>query len=67
MAGCKTILIFDNYESDPFEVTNGLNQGDPPSSVFYSFYNANLITPSPNPNEPKSAFIDDTVGEGQTD
>jgi hypothetical protein len=61
MAGHKTILIFDDYESDPFEVTNGLDQGNPPSSVFYGFYNANLIIPSPNPNELKSAFVDDTV------
>ena len=59
MAGHKTILIFDNYKSDPFEVTNGLDQGDPPSSVFYSSYNANLIIPSPN--ELKSAFIDNTI------
>jgi hypothetical protein len=61
MAGRKTILVFDDYESEPFEVTNGLDQGDPPSSVFYSFYNADLIAPSPNPNELKSAFVDDTV------
>jgi len=61
MAGRKTILVFEDYESDPFEVTNGLDQGDPPSSVFYGFYNANFIAPSPNPNELKSAFIDDTI------
>jgi hypothetical protein len=61
MTGRKTILTFDDYESDPFEVTNGLDQGDPPSSVFYSFYNADLINPSPNPNELKSAFVDDTA------
>ena len=61
MAGRKTILMFDDYISDPFEVTNGLDQGDPPSSVFYGFYNADLITPSSDPNELKSAFVDDTV------
>jgi hypothetical protein len=61
MAGRKTILMFDDYISDPFEVTNGLDQGDPPSSVFYGFYNADLITPSSDPNKLKSAFVDDTV------
>jgi ribonuclease HI len=61
MAGRKTILMFDDYESEPFEVTNGLDQGDPPSSVFYGFYNADLIAPSPNPYELKSAFVDDTA------
>src|ERR1700691_1359314 len=61
MAGRKTILMFDDYESEPFEVTNGLDQGDPPSSVYYSFYNSDLIAPLSNPNELKSAFVDDTV------
>jgi len=61
MAGRKTILMFDDYESEPFEVTNGLDQGDPPSSVFYAFYNADLIAPSLNPSELKSAFVDDTA------
>jgi hypothetical protein len=55
------ILMFDDYESEPFEVTNGLDQGDPPSSVLYGFYNANFIEPSRDPNEPKSAFVDDTM------
>ena len=57
MTGRKTILTFDDYKSEPFEVTNGLDQGDPTSSVFYSFYNADLIEPSCDPNELKSAFI----------
>ena len=57
----KTILTFDGYVSEPFEVTNRLNQGDPPFSVYYGFYNANLIVPSHDPNELKSAFIDDTM------
>jgi hypothetical protein len=29
----KTILTFDNYESEPFEVTNGLDQGPPSSTI----------------------------------
>jgi len=61
MTGCKTTLTFDDYESEPFEVTNGLDQGDPPSSVLYGFYNADLIEPSRDPNELKSAFVDDTM------
>jgi Reverse transcriptase (RNA-dependent DNA polymerase) len=61
MTGHKTILMFDDYESKPFEVINGLDQGDPPSSVLYGFYNANLIEPSCDPNKLKSAFIDDTM------
>ena len=61
MAGRKTILTFDNYESEPFEVSNGLDQGDPPSSVLYGFYNADLIEHTSDPNELKSAFVDDTM------
>jgi hypothetical protein len=61
MTGRKTILTFDDYKSSPFEVTNSLNQGDPPSSVLYGFYNANLIEPSLDPNKLKSAFVDDTM------
>jgi len=61
MTGHKTILTFDNYKSKPFKVTNGLDQGDPTSSVFYNFYNADLIEPSRDPNELKSAFVDETM------
>ena len=61
MTGRKTILMFDDYKSEPFEVINGLDQGDPPSSVLYGFYNADLIEPSRDPNELKSAFVDDTM------
>jgi ribonuclease HI len=61
MTGRKTVLTFDDYQSEPFEVTNGLDQGDPPSSVFYGFYNADLIEPSRDPDELKSAFVDDTM------
>ena len=61
MTGHKTILTFDDYVSEPFEVTNRLDQGDPPSSVYYGFYNADLIVPSCDPNELKSAFVDNTM------
>jgi hypothetical protein len=61
MTGRQTILTFDDYESEPFEVTNGLDQGDPSSSVFYGFYSTDLIEPTSDPNELKSAFIDDTM------
>jgi len=61
MTGRKTTLTFDDYKSEPFEVANGLDQGDPTSSVFYSFYNADLIEPSRDPNELKSAFVDNTM------
>ena len=61
MAGCKTILTFDDYKSEPFEVSNGLDQGDPLSSVFYGFYNTDLIEHNSDPNELKSAFVDNTM------
>jgi Reverse transcriptase (RNA-dependent DNA polymerase) len=61
MTGRQTILTFDDYESEPFEVTNRLDQGDPSSSVFYGFYNTDLIEPTSDPNELKSAFVDDTI------
>ena len=61
MQGHKTILTFDNYTSEPFKVTNGLDQGDPTSSPYYNFYSANLIEPTWDTNEIKSAFVDDTM------
>ena len=61
MTGHKTILTFNDYKSEPFEVTNGLDQDDPPSSVYYGSDNADLIGPSHDSNELKSAFVDDTM------
>ena len=61
MAGCKTIFTFDDNESEPFEVSNGLDQEDPLSSVLYGFYNADLIEHNSDPNGLKSAFVDDTM------
>jgi len=61
MTGCQTILTFNDYESKPFKVTNGLNQGDPLSSALCSFYHTDLIEPTSDPNELKSVFVDDTM------
>jgi hypothetical protein len=59
MTGRKTILTFDDFQSEPFEVKGGIDQGDPLSSACYNFYSADLIEPSNDPDELKSAFVDD--------
>src|ERR1700692_1988351 len=61
MQGHKTILTFNDYTSEPFEVTNSLDQGDPTSSSYYNFYSADLIEPTQDVNKLKSAFVDDTM------
>ncbi|QRV80136.1 Reverse transcriptase from transposon X-element protein [Ceratobasidium sp. AG-Ba] len=43
LAGRTTVLKFDDYESDKFEVKHGIDQGCPLSCIFYIFYNSDLI------------------------
>ena len=41
--GHQTRIQFDDYLSDPLDIDNGCNQGDPTSVILYHFYNAGLI------------------------
>lgn len=40
LANRTTWLTFDDYQSDPFPVSNGLDQGDAMSVILYILYNA---------------------------
>jgi hypothetical protein len=39
----KTILSFNDYQTDAFEVHNSLDQGDPFLGISYLIYNADLL------------------------
>jgi hypothetical protein len=43
LTGRKTTLIFDDFQSDKFDVDNGLNQGDPLSGITYIIYNSGFL------------------------
>ena len=43
LQGCQTRIQFDDYLSDPLDIDNGCDQGDPTSVILYHFYNAGLI------------------------
>ena len=58
----QTTISFDNYQTEPFEVLNGLNQGDPYSGVSYLIYNADMLKiPVLRAGEWILLFVDDTV------
>jgi ribonuclease HI len=63
LTGRKTQLCFDDFTSEPFDITNGNNQGCPLSMVFYAFYNAPLIevARASNPDELILGFVDDVT------
>lgn len=59
--GRTSTIQFDDYVSEPFPVTNGLEQGDTGSPLWFLFFNADLIEDSRyGSNELAAAFIDDT-------
>jgi ribonuclease HI/endonuclease/exonuclease/phosphatase family metal-dependent hydrolase len=41
--GRQTSLTFDDFRSRPFEIDNGLDQGDPTSGITYMIYNGGLL------------------------
>ena len=58
----QTILSFKDHQSDHFTVTNGLDQGDPFSSICYLIYNADLLKiPNTKAGEHALLFVDDTT------
>ncbi|KAF8596909.1 hypothetical protein BDV93DRAFT_570444 [Ceratobasidium sp. AG-I] len=42
--GRTTCLAFDDFESDPLPVRNGIDQGCPLSVIYYLIYNSPLST-----------------------
>ena len=61
LTGRRTTLVFDDFESAPFGVDNGIGQGDPLSMIIYLFYNAPMIEIANGPKELRVAlgFVDD--------
>jgi hypothetical protein len=69
MEGRKTILAFDDFRSEPFQIYNGLDQGFPSSGPFYQHYNGGLIDSwLLRKDKTASAFVDDAyfVARGPT-
>ena len=58
----QTTISFDDYQTEPFEVLNGLNQGDPYSGISYLIYNADVLKiPVLRAGEWILLFVDDAV------
>ncbi|QRW04674.1 Reverse transcriptase from transposon X-element protein [Ceratobasidium sp. AG-Ba] len=67
LAGRTTVLKFDDYESEKFEIKHGIDQGCPLSCIFYIFYNSDLIRVAKTPTgqskreELAVGYIDDVA------
>ena len=60
LQGRQTKIQFNDYLSDPLDIDNGCDQGDPTSVILYHFYNAGLIdVANKSQVELAPAFIDD--------
>ncbi|CAK5279173.1 unnamed protein product [Mycena citricolor] len=59
-AGRKAIITFDGYTSEPIDVENGLDQGDPHSGLLWLIYNSGLAKiPDRKQGEHDVTFVDD--------
>ena len=61
LKGRATRLKFDDHESEPISLDNGIGQGDPLSMVLYQYYNADLLEIPNSPNEMAAAYVDDAI------
>lgn len=56
----KTRLKFDDFESEPIDIKNGIGQGDPLSMILYIIYNADLLDIVQNEDkEDTLGYVDD--------
>jgi ribonuclease HI len=61
LANRRTTLTFDDFETEPFNVDSGLDQGDPFSQICYLIYNSGqLDIPNPRNGEHGIIYIDDS-------
>jgi ribonuclease HI len=62
LAGRKTVLVFDDYQTLHFAIDNGLDQGDPFSGCCYLIYNSGLLKiPVSRHSEYILLFVDDAA------
>lgn len=57
--GRSTTLNFEDYESNPFDITHGLDQGCPLSPILFNYYTASLIQTAKGKDEIVTSFVDD--------
>ncbi|KAF7783210.1 hypothetical protein Agabi119p4_2586 [Agaricus bisporus var. burnettii] len=55
----RTRLRFDDFQSDPIRIDNGIGQGDPLSMLLYITYNADLLEIPNNLDEGAAGYVDD--------
>ena len=56
----KTRIKFDDYISEPHDITNGIGQGNPLSMILYIIYNADLLEiPGDETREDAISYVDD--------
>jgi ribonuclease HI len=68
LKGRRTRIKFDDYLSDPIQISNGIGQGDPLSMILYIIYNADFLELAIPPIEESLGFVDDAMAmvEGKT-
>ncbi|KAG2055665.1 hypothetical protein BDR06DRAFT_858238, partial [Suillus hirtellus] len=60
----KTVLVFDDFQSEVFNVADGVDQGCPMSPLSFIFYNSGVLRvadPNPRRGELSLGFIDDVA------
>ncbi|KAG2749479.1 hypothetical protein P692DRAFT_20694273, partial [Suillus brevipes Sb2] len=60
----KTVMIFDDFQSEAFNVADGVDQGCPLSPLGFVFYNSGVLQvadPNPRRGEISLGFIDDVA------
>jgi hypothetical protein len=61
LTGHTTHLKFDDFVSDPIWLTNSTTQGNPPSMIYYAFYNAPLLDTAKSKDELSPGFVVDSI------
>lgn len=61
LKGRRTRIKFDDFLSDPIQISNGIGQGDPLSMILYIIYNADFLELASNTSEDSLGFVDDAM------